>query len=159
MHEFTVDRFIVPVPACEDMLTGLLKQGAQKMLAQAIEAEVEDWIEEHKHVCDAQGRRQVVRNGRMPKRTILTGVGQVEVEQPRVHDRRPPAEAEKFTSKILPPYLRKAKNFEELIPWLYLKGISTGGFSEALAALVGPEAKGLSANTITRLKSVWEKEY
>ena len=129
------------------------------MLAQAIEAEVEDWIEEHKHLCDEQGRRQVVRNGRMPKRTILTGVGQVEVEQPRVHDRRPAAEAEKFTSKILPPYLRKTKNIEELIPWLYLKGISTGGFGEALAALVGPEAKGLSANTITRLKSVWEKEY
>lgn len=159
MQEFTVDRFIVPAPVCEDILTGLLKQGAQKMLAQAIEAEVEDWIEEHKHLCDGQGRRQVVRNGRMPKRTITTGVGQVEVEQPRVHDRRPPEEAEKFTSKILPPYLRKTKNIEELIPWLYLKGISTGGFSEALAALVGPEAKGLSANTITRLKSVWEKEY
>jgi putative transposase len=159
MQEFTVDRFIVPAPACEDILTGLLRQGAQKMLAQAIEAEVEDWIEVHKHLCDEQGRRQVVRNGRMPKRTITTGVGQVEVEQPRVHDRRPPQEAEKFTSKILPPYLRKTKNIEELIPWLYLKGISTGGFSEALAALVGPEAKGLSANTITRLKSVWEKEY
>jgi len=159
MQEFTVDRFIVPAPACEDMLTGLLKQGAQKMLAQAIEAEVEDWIEEHKHLRDEQGRRQVVRNGRMPKRTITTGVGQIEVEQPRVHDRRPPQEAEKFASKILPPYLRKTKNIEELIPWLYLKGISTGGFSEALAALVGPEAKGLSANTITRLKSVWEKEY
>ena len=159
MQEFTVDRSIVPAPACEDILTGLLKQGAQRMLAQAIEAEVEDWIEEHKHLCDERGRRQVVRNGRMPKRTITTGVGQVEVEQPRVHDRRPPQEAEKFTSKILPPYLRKTKNIEELIPWLYLKGISTGGFSEALAALVGPEAKGLSANTITRLKSVWEKEH
>jgi putative transposase len=159
MQEFTVDRFIVPVPACEDVLTGLLKQGAQKMLAQAIEAEVEDWIEMHQHYRDERGRRQVVRNGRMPKRTILTGVGQVEVEQPRVHDRRPPAEAEKFTSKILPPYLRKTKNIEELIPWLYLKGISTGGFSEALAALVGPQAKGLSANTIARLKAVWEKEY
>ena len=159
MQEFTVDRFIVPAPVCEDILTGLLKQGAQKMLAQAIEAEVEDWIEEHKHLCDGQGRRQVVRNGRMPKRTITTGVGQIEVEQPRVHDRRPPEEAEKFTSKILPPYLRKTKNIKELIPWLYLKGISTGGFSEALAALVGPEAKGLSANTVTRLKAVWEKEY
>lgn len=159
MQEFTVDRFIVPVQACEDVLTGLLKQGAQKMLAQAIEAEVEDWIEMHQHLRDEQGLRQVVRNGRMPKRTILTGVGQVEVEQPRVHDRRPPAEAEKFTSKILPPYLRKTKNIEELIPWLYLKGISTGGFSEALGVLVGPEAKGLSANTITRLKAVWEKEY
>ena len=116
MQEFTVVRFIVPAPACEDILTGLLREGARKMLAQAIEAEVDDWIEEHKHLCDEQGRRQVVRNGRMPKRTITTGVGQVEVEQPRVHDRRPPAEAEKFTSKILPPYLRKTKNIEELIP-------------------------------------------
>ena len=159
MEEFTVDRFIVPAPACEDVLTDLLKRGAQKMLAQAIEAEVEGWIEQHEHLRDERGRRQVVRNGRMPKRTILTGVGPVEVEQPRVHDRRPPAEAEKFTSKILPPYLRKTKNIEELIPWLYLKGISTGNFSEALAALVGSEAKGLSANTITRLKAVWEKEY
>jgi len=88
MQEFTVDRFIVPVPACEDILAGLLKEGARKMPAQAIEAEVEDWIEGHKRHHDEQGRRQVVRNGRMPKRTIRTGVGQVEVEQSRVHDRQ-----------------------------------------------------------------------
>ena len=129
------------------------------MLAQAIEQEVAEWIESHRHLTDEAGHRQVVRNGRLPKRTILTGVGPVEVEQPRVLDRRPKDEAEPFSSKILPPYLRKTKSLEELIPWLYLKGVSTGDFSEALAALVGPEAAGLSATTITRLKSVWEEEF
>jgi transposase-like protein len=101
----------------------------------------------------------VVRNGRLPKRTILSGVGQIEVEQPRVLDRRAKDEAELFSSKILPPYLRKTKSLEDLIPWLYLKGVSTGDFSEALAALVGPSAAGLSASTIVRLKSVWEEEF
>jgi transposase-like protein len=129
------------------------------MLAQAINAEVAEWIESHRDVRDAAGHRQVVRNGRSPKRTILSGVGPLEVEQPRVLDRRPQAEAESFSSKILPPYLRKTKSLEELIPWLYLKGISTGDFSEALAALVGAGAKGLSATTITRLKDTWEGEF
>ena len=95
----------------------------------------------------------------MPKRTILSGVGPIEVEQPRVLDRRPDGEAESFSSKILPPYLRKTKSLDELIPWLYLKGVSTGDFSEALAALVGPAAAGLSATTITRLKATWEDEF
>jgi len=129
------------------------------MLAQAIDAEVAEWIESHREVRDAAGHRQVVRNGRLPKRTILSGVGPIEVDQPRVLDRRPKAEAESFSSKILPPYLRKTKSLEELIPWLYLKGISTGDFSEALAALVGAGAKGLSATTITRLKDTWEDEF
>ena len=129
------------------------------MLAQAIDAEVAEWIESHRDVCDQAGRRQVVRNGRLPKRTILSGVGPIEVEQPRVLDRRPTDESEFFSSKILPPYLRKTKSLEELIPWLYLKGVSTGDFSEALAALVGPSAVGLSATTIVRLKSVWEEEF
>src|SRR5207237_4446532 len=88
-----------------------------------------------------------------------TGVGPIEVEQPRGHDRRPKDEAEKFTSQILPPYLRKTKSIEELIPWLYLKGVSTGDFHEALAALLGPQAPGLSATTVTRLKGIWETEY
>jgi len=86
-------------------------------------------------------------------------LGPVEVRQPRVRDRRPGADVERFSSKILPPYLRKAKSVEELIPWLYLKGISTGDFQEALTALVGPDCPGLSATTVTRLKSVWEAEY
>jgi transposase-like protein len=121
--------------------------------------EVEDWLAEHEHLRDEQGRRQVVRNGFLPQRKITTGVGPIEVRQPRVRDRRPACQAEFFTSKILPPYLRKTKSIEELIPWLYLKGVSTGDFSDALKALVGADCPGLSATTVTRLKSVWEAEF
>jgi transposase-like protein len=129
------------------------------MLAQAIEAEVAAYLDARSQLQDEAGRQQIVRNGYLPQRNVLTGVGSVEVKQPRVHDRRPAAEREKFSSAILPPYLRKTKSLEELIPWLYLKGVSTGDFSEALAALLGPQAKGLSANTVTRLKAVWQQEY
>src|SRR5437870_1792349 len=102
MHEAIRDRLVVPAPSSQDVLTGILRQGAQRMLAQAIDAEVADWIETHRDVCDEAGRRQVVRNGRLPKRTILSGVGGLEVEQPRVLDRRPKDEAQFFSSKILP---------------------------------------------------------
>jgi transposase-like protein len=155
----TIDLSIVPVPQGKDVLGEVLRQGAQKLLAQAIDAEVTDWIQRHAHLRDDAGHRQVVRNGALPARTITTGVGPVEVKQPRVHDRRSAQEREKFTSAILPPYLRKTKSIEELIPWLYLKGVSTGDFSEALAALLGPDAPGLSASTVVRLKAVWETEY
>jgi putative transposase len=159
MQETIVDRSIVPVPTGRDVLTEVLRTGAQQLLAQAIEAEIADWIDQHSSITDEDGHRLVVRNGHLPTRKISTGIGLVEVTQPRVHDRRPPEEAEKFSSKILPPYLRKTKSLEELIPWLYLKGVSTGGFSDALGALLGPEAKGLSATTVTRLKAVWEDEH
>ena len=159
MHEAIRDRLVLRASSSQDVLTGILRQGAQRLLAQAIDAEVAEWIEAHRDLRDEAGHRQVVRNGRLPKRTILSGVGQIEVEQPRVLDRRPKDENEFFSSKILPPYLRKTKSLEELIPWLYLKGVSTGDFSEALAALVGPSAVGLSATTIVRLKSVWEEEF
>jgi len=149
----------LPAASSHDVLSGILRDGAQRLLTQAIEAEVAEWIDSHRHVQDGAGHRQVVRNGHLPQRTLLTGVGAVEVRQPRVLDRRPTDAAEPFSSKILPPYLRKTKSIEELIPWLYLKGISTGDFSEALAALVGPQAKGLSASTITRLKEVWQQEF
>jgi putative transposase len=158
--DFSTDEIrIVPLPNAQDILTDVLRQGAQQLLAQAIDAEVADWIDRHQHCRDDHGHRQVVRNGHLPERTITTGLGPVAVQQPRVHDRRPPSERQKFSSAILPPYLRKTKSVEELIPWLYLKGVSTGDFSEALAALLGPDAKGLSATTITRLKGIWEKEY
>jgi transposase-like protein len=103
----------------------------------------------------------VVRNGYKDEREIQTGIGPIRVQQPRVNDRRVDENGQRmrFTSAILPPYLRKTKTIEELIPWLYLKGISTGDFSEALAALLGPEAPGLSASTIVRLKEVWQAEY
>src|SRR6516225_824307 len=155
----TSDVQIVPLPQSQDVLSDILRQGAQKMLAQAIEAEVQEWIEQRAEHRDEYGRQQVVRNGFLPERSLLTGIGEVPVQQPRVRDRRPPEQREKFTSAILPPYLRKTRSVEELIPWLYLKGISTGDFSEALAALLGPEAKGLSATTVTRLKGIWPDEY
>jgi len=149
-----------------DILTEVLHEGAQRLLVQAIDAEVAGWIESHKDVVDDKGHRVVVRNGHMPTRSIVTGVGPVEVTQPRVHDRRPVdtvgedgQPVERFRSKILPPYLRKTKRMEELIPWLYLKGVSTGDFTEALQSLLGPESVGLSATTITRLISTWQSDY
>ena len=159
MEFSTSEARIVPLPQSKDVLSDILRHGAQRMLAQAVEAEVADWLSAQAEHRDGRGRQQVVRNGYMPQRTILTGLGRVEVEQPRVHDRRPKKEREKFCSQILPPYLRKTKSLEELIPWLYLKGISTGDFSEALAALLGPDAKGLSASVVTRLKGIWQEEY
>ena len=132
-----------PTPGSQDALTELLRCGARKLLAEAIEAEVADWIDGHAHLRDGAGRRLVVRNGSSPERAIQTGLGDVEVKQPRVHDRRPPGERERFTSAILPPYLKRTRSLDELIPWLYLKGVSTGDFSEALTALLGPEAPGL----------------
>jgi len=145
--------------ASQDVLTEILREGAQRLLTTAIEAEVAEYIDARGHIVNRMGHRQVVRNGYLPQRAIQTGIGPVEVRQPRVHDRRPEGEREQFTSKILPPYLRKTKSIEELIPWLYLKGVSTGDFNEALCALLGPECPGLSATTVTRLKSVWEEEH
>jgi len=159
MNRSTTHTAVVPLSAEKDVLTEVLRSGAQRLLAQAIGAEVEAYLDARADIRDEAGRRQVVRNGYLPERTIVTGIGEVEVKQPRVHDRRPAGQREKFTSAILPPYLRKTKSLEELIPWLYLKGVSTGDFSEALAALLGPDAPGLSATTVTRLKAVWQQEY
>ena len=156
----------VPVAGSDDVLTAVLRGGARQLLTQAVEAEVASWIEIHQHLVGADGHRMVVRNGHLPTRSILTALGDVQVTQPRVHDRRPADEldenseaVERFRSKILPPYLRKTKSIEELIPWLYLKGVSTGDFTEALQALLGPNASGLSATTITRLISTWQQDY
>ena len=159
MSESSNSMLALPATSSRDVLTDILRDGAQRLLSQAVEAEVAEWIASHAHVTDQAGHRQVVRNGHLPKRTITTGVGPIEVQQPRVLDRRAPHEAEPFSSKILPPYLRKTKSLEELIPWLYLKGVSTGDFNEALAALVGPNCPGLSASTVTRLKTCWEDEF
>ena len=142
-----------------DPLTDILRRGARTLLAQAVEAEVAAYLQDRSHLKDEVGRRQVVRNGHLPERAILTGIGPVEVNQPRVRDRRPADQREAFSSAILPPYLRKARSLEDLIPWLYLKRVSTGDFAEALAALLGPDAPGLSATTVTRLKAGWEAEH
>ena len=172
MNETIAPRLVVPAVTSQDVMTEILRDGAQRLLGQAIEAEVEGWLESHKDRVDEFGHRQVVGNGRLPARTIITGVGPVEVRQRRVHDRRivgvgddgesidaDGRAVERFRSKILPPYLRKTKSIEELIPWLYLKGVSTGGFTEALTALLGQDAPGLSASTITRLIGTWQKDY
>ena len=143
-----------------DVLTELLRREAVNLLATAIQHEVGAWIEDHAGIVDEHGHRQVVRNGFMPEREIVTGIGPVKVRQPRVHDHRPEGEGrEKFTSALLPPYLRKTRSMEDLIPWLYLKGVSTGDFSEALAALIGVDTPGFSATTVTRLKESWEQEF
>ena len=156
----------------QDVLTEILRDGAQRLLATAVEAEVAGYIDQHADHVDEKGHRLVVRNGHHRERTIQTGLGSVAVKAPRVEDRRivganDRGEAidlggrpiDRFHSKILPPYLRRTKSIEELIPWLYLKGISTGDFSEALAALLGKDAPGLSATTVTRLKEIWQTEF
>ena len=161
MGQGTTDAIRFPEASSQDVLTGILREGAQKLLTNAIEAEVAAYTEAHKAVRDARGHRLVVRNGHKDERELQTGVGPVKVRQPRVNDQRTDENGQRirFTSSILPPYLRRTKSIEELIPWLYLKGISTGDFSEALMALLGPEAPGLSASTVVRLKEVWQRDY
>lgn len=160
MSKSTLTHDSQQAPSSEDALTKVLQEGAQRLLAQALELEVEEYISRYAKLKDPQGHRLVVRNGHCAPREIQTGIGSVEVHRPRVNDRRVAKDGTRFrfTSKILPPYLRRTKSMEELIPWLYLKGISTGDFSEALSALLGPTAPGLSATTVVRLKRVWEEE-
>ena len=145
----------------QDILTEILRKGAQQLLVDAIEQEVQDYIGRYQEQRDENGHRLVVRNGHLPQRTLQTPVGDVEVKQPRVNDKRMDENVQrmKFTSNILPPYLRRTKSIEELIPWLYLKGISTGDFTEALQALLGPNAAGLSPSTVVRLKETWKQEW
>jgi putative transposase len=130
----------------DDPLLAVLRGGARRMLMQAIEAEVEAFLVAHAELTDDWGRRRVARNGHAPERQIQTGIGPVEVRRPRVRDRGgAAAEAPiRFTSAILPAYLRRTKNVEELLPWLYLKGVSTGQFEEALAALPCSDRKRLA---------------
>ncbi|MEL7453465.1 MAG: IS256 family transposase [Pseudomonadota bacterium] len=142
-----------------DPLTDILRAGARDLIQQAVEAELSALLEAHSGDRTADGHARLVRHGHLPKREVTTGLGAVSVKVPRVRDRGDVAEKIRFTSTILPPYLRKAKSIEELLPWLYLKGISTGDFQEALAALLGPNAAGLSSTTISRLKADWWDEY
>ena len=148
-----------PEAGTKDILTEVLREGARELLAQAIEAEVAEWIEARKQNVDSEGRMQVVRNGYLPERSVLTGIGEIPVKKPRVRDRREKGQREQFQSRILPPYLRKARSVDELIPWLYLRGISTGDFSDALKSILGEGAAGLSASTVVRLKAAWEAEH
>jgi len=145
----------VPLPVA-DALTEVLRRGAKELLQQAVEAEVAEAIAQYAALKDEQGRQRVVRNGYLPERSIQTGLGEVVVRAPRVRDR---AGELKFSSRLLPPYLRRTRSLDELLPWLYLKGLSSSDFSGALTALLGPAAPGLSAATICRLKERWRLEY
>lgn len=145
----------VPMPVA-DVLTEVLRRGARELLQQAVEAEVAGVLEQFAAWKDERGRQRVVRNGYLPERNIQTGIGDVPVRAPRLRDR---AGELKFSSSLLPPYLRRTRSVEELLPWLYLKGLSSSDFSEALTALLGPAAPGLSAATISRLKEVWRQQY
>ena len=150
-----------PETFVDDPITEVLRNGAKKLLAEALEAEIESYLFEHRDLKDSLGHQRVTGNGYLPEREIQTGIGPVPVRVPRARDHEPDQELGqiRFRSSIIPPYLKKTKSMEELIPCLYLKGVSTGDFSEALAALVGKEAPGLSASTISRLKGIWKDEF
>jgi putative transposase len=158
MKKDTVVELKKPEVVTEDPLTEICRKGAREMLTRALEDEVERFLEQFDQVRDSSGKRMVTRNGYLPERTIQTGIGDIAVKAPRVADRRKSGAKVRFTSSILPPYLRRTKSIEDLLPWLYLKGVSTGDFSEALAALLGKDAPGLSASTISRLKEAWSEE-
>lgn len=140
-----------------DTLTEMLRAGARKLLAQALEAEVTEMLAAYTEHRDGEGRLRVVRSGYQLEREIQTGIGPVTVQVPKVRSRQ--GEPVTFRSALVPPYVRKTRSLEAALPWLYLKGISTGEMQAALEALVGPEAKGLSASTVARLKQVWREEY
>jgi putative transposase len=156
MSQHSAVAFPPPQAASADPLTKVLRQGAKRLLAQAIEAEVETLLACDADERDDQGRQGVVRNGYLPEREVQTGIGAVSVSVPRVRDRS--GQGIRFHSSILPPYMRRSRSVEALLPWLYLKGVSTGDFSEALASLLGLDAPGLSASTISRLKETWQDE-
>jgi putative transposase len=142
------------------ILEEIAREGARRLLIEAMEGEVAEYIEKHEEKRNSEGRRLVVRNGYMPERDLVTGIGSLSFRQPRVDDRKlAELGEERFSSRILPRYLRRVPSVDNLIPVLYLKGISTGDFSEALEAILGPQAPGLSATNVVRLKAKWEEEY
>ncbi len=141
----------------QDGLTDLMRTGARKLIAQALKAEVAELLATYADQQDDKGCAVVFRNGHHPEREIQTGIGPVTVRVPKVRSRQ--GEPVTFRSALVPPYVRKTARLEAAIPWLYLKGISTGEMQPALEALVGPEAKGLSASTVARLKQSWREEY
>lgn len=154
-EDFNPQENINPFPLDE-----IVKKGAKRMLEQALEIEVDSFLERHQYILDDEGRRLVVRNGYAKERRIVTGAGQLGVRTPRVDDRvLESLKEDRFKSSLIPPYLRRSKKIDDLLPWLYLKGISTGDFTEALQSLLGKEVIGHSSEQIVRLKSVWQAEY
>ena len=157
MIKLTTNDIVGETPEITQSLDELARQGARRMIAAALELEVEQYVEALRHLRDDQGHALVVRNGKSHhERTVRLGAGSIKIQAPRVNDRRPD---HRFTSKILPPYMRRSPRLDEALPVLYLRGLSTGDFSEALRALLGPEATGFSAATITRLLRIWQEEY
>jgi putative transposase len=145
-----------------DSLTEVLREGARALLARAVEAEVTEFLGKHANLRTGDGRHRLVRHGHLPEREIVTGIGRIAVRQPRVRDREAGRDDDgriRFTPSILPPYARRSKSLEVVLPILYLKGISSGDFTQALEALIGKEAGGLSASTIGRLKEAWVEEH
>jgi len=153
MTKSTLRTLSQPEEGVTDPLTELLRNGARELIAQAVEAELQVLLEQHAEHRLPDGRKAVVRNGYLPECTVQTGIGDVEIKVPKVRDRS--GSGVRFNSSLLPPYLKRARSVEELLPWLYLKGVSTGDYQDALAALLVDQAKGLSANTISRLKQHW----
>ena len=140
-----------------DPLTALLRSGAQQLITQAVEVELQELLNEYSDRRTEDGHAIVVRNGHLPERELQTGLGPVTVKIPKV--RSITGEPVTFRSALVPPYVRKTKSLEAALPWLYLKGVSSGEMGEALKVLIGPEAKGLSASTVSRLKQIWGREY
>ena len=143
--------------AVSDPLTELLRRGARGLIEKAVEAELQLLLDEYANVTDLSGRKAVVRNGFLPEREVLTALGPVAVRVPKVRDRS--GSGVKFNSAIVPPYVRKARRVEAALPWLYLRGISTGDMQEALSVLLGEDAKGLSPAVVSRLKAQWSEDY
>ena len=140
-----------------DPLTALLRSGAQQLITQAVEAELQELLSQYSDQHTDDGNAVVVRNGHLPARELQTGLGPVTVKIPKV--RSITGEPVTFRSALVPPYVRKTKSLEAALPWLYLKGVSSGEMGEALKVLIGPEAKGLSSSTVSRLKQIWGLEY
>jgi hypothetical protein len=152
--------YVIHLPGTfTDLLTEVLRNGAHALLVQAGETEAAIFFENYTGLKTEDGRQRLVRHGHLPEREVMTGIGAVQVRQPRLRDRGADGERIKFTPSILPPYARRSKSLEVLLPILYLKGLSTGDFGEALTALLGKDAPGVSASTIARLKAAWADEH
>jgi transposase-like protein len=156
MDKSTTNAIQGQIPQVVRSLDELAREGARRMIAAALELEVEQYIGRLRHLRDDNGHALVVRNGKAKPRTVSLGAGPVELQAPRINDRR---SDHRFTSKILPPYMRRSPRLNDALPLLYLRGLSTGDFEEAIPALLGAEAAGFSASTITRLLRVWQQEY